>query len=148
MVLAAGEGVRVRRRLLLALVTVGASVAVLVGVAAPAQAETKSANWVEQVTASGYCYAEVDLRTNSANNVVAHGHFENFLAGWTCTAWLERSTDGGGHWSTVSGYHTLDSIPGLVEDGTGDYYDGVGYLARACFHLDFTGAANHCTYGA
>jgi hypothetical protein len=48
----------------------------------------------------------------------------------------------------VSGRHILDSIPALVTGGTGDYHDGPGHVARACFTLGFPGAATHCTYGA
>jgi hypothetical protein len=48
---------------------------------------------------------------------------------------------------TISGYHDLTSPSARDEAVTGEYYDGNLYLARACLHLDFPGAAHHCTDG-
>ncbi|WP_281286216.1 hypothetical protein [Actinoallomurus bryophytorum] len=41
----------------------------------------------------------------------------------------------------------MTSLTARDDVQTGEYYDGNLYLARARFHLDFPGAAHHCTYG-
>lgn len=136
-----------RKRLSGVLIAVVAVVAAVFGAQSPARAEDRGSNWVEQLTASGYCRAWIDTTLNSAGSVVAYAEFDDLDPGWTCEGWLERSTDGGKHWYIISGYHLLDSVPVVESDSTGTYYDGVGYLARACFQFTFSGAATHCTYG-
>ncbi|WP_143079084.1 hypothetical protein [Streptomyces monashensis] len=51
-------------------------------------------------------------------------------SGYGCEGWLQRSTDGGATWSTISG-KTFTTGPG-DQEFTGWYYDGPGYKARAC----------------
>jgi hypothetical protein len=122
--------------------------AVLAGTQTAAQAKTyggdSDVEWVRQDTASGYCNAWADERYSPDNYVRAH--VSNAHAGWSCTGWLERTTDWGLHWYRASGYHTVASQAGDINYAeTGDYWNGAGYLARACFKLNFSGAANHCT---
>jgi hypothetical protein len=52
-------------------------------------------------------------------------------SGWTvgCFGWLERSTNGGASWDVISGVH--DEANGQSVQ-TYNYWDGSGYLARAC----------------
>jgi hypothetical protein len=58
---------------------------------------------------------------------------------------MERSTDGGQTWSVVSSVHAMSSNGSV---STYAYYDGPGYLARACFQFtSWSGAAVHCSTG-
>lgn len=78
------------------------------------------------------CGGEVQLGVSNSNgHEYARGGFTLNLSsrGLTCKGWLQRSTDGGAHWSTISGVH---SGYGGVLAYTDYYYDGVGYLARVC----------------
>lgn len=122
--------------------------AILLGTPTVANAETRGGTStfqeVQQDTDYGFCRAEV---YRYGTNSYAYALFYNDHAGWDCTMWLERSTDGGATWYTVSGYHTVYDLSTEDLDSTYPYWDGPGYLARACFHLNFTGAAKHCTYG-
>jgi hypothetical protein len=104
--------------------------------------------WVEQDTSYGSCYADVAWSGLVSKNspAYAYGRFVNYEAGWTCTGWLERSTNGGSSWSAVSGSHALASLSDSDTSAvTDNYYDGPGYLARACFQFSFSGAAIHCS---
>ena len=137
-----------RRKLFGTLFAVVAAIAILIGVQTPAQAESRGCGsgtycYVEQDTSSGYCDAVVEFGKTS----YAYATFENYDAGWDCTGWLERSTDDGSNWYKISGYHTTYSTFVKTTDGTAQYWDGPGYLARACFHLNFSGATIHCTAG-
>jgi hypothetical protein len=123
----------------------GAQAAAPLQIAAPAESSFCGAGYcdVEQDTDTGYCDAIVQF----GNANYAYASFEDFNAGWDCTGWLERSTDGGNHWYLESGYHVVYSTFVETQDATGQYWDGGGYLARACFHLNFSGAATHCSRG-
>ena len=125
---------------------VAASVAGVLSAPTAAQAETKEDNWVQQDTEFGFCSAQVSLYTTNGKQY-ASGGFTNTWSGQDCYGWLERSTNGGNSWSLVSGVHLLTPPFKETYDNTGLYYDGPGYLARACFHFGFTGAAHHCTNG-
>lgn len=76
----------------------------------------------------------------------AKAEFYDYHTGYTMNGWLERSTDGGQSWYQVSGIHSLSSTHSTEqEQTTGQYYDGPGYLARACFQFtSWSGAAVHC----
>lgn len=50
--------------------------------------------------------------------------------GEICDGWLIRSSDGGATWTTVSGHHNVYTPGG--SDYTGWYWDGPGYLTKAC----------------
>jgi hypothetical protein len=140
-----------RKKLFRTLFTVVGAIAILLGTQTAAQAETRGNygadnSWVEQDTATGYCLAEVNT-VYSGGSLYAYGAFGDEQAGWSCTGWLERSTNSGVTWSEVSGDHIVYSKPGIYDHAqTGNYYDGLGYLARACFKLSFSGAATHCSY--
>jgi hypothetical protein len=118
-----------------------------------AQADPATSATVTQTTANGEATGTVvwtdqsesiDLDTKTSATY-AYAYFYAQYTTYTENAWLERSTDGGETWSTVSGVHTLDS-EGFVS--TDAYYDGPGYLARACFQFtSWSGAAVHCTAG-
>lgn len=51
--------------------------------------------------------------------------------GWDvgCFGWLERSTNGGASWDVISGIHDESNGQSVQ---TYNYWDGTGYLARAC----------------
>ncbi|WP_426507216.1 hypothetical protein ACPPVO_53795 [Dactylosporangium sp. McL0621] len=133
------------------LFTVVGAAAILLGAQTAAQAQTNGGSssagvaWVQQDTSTGYCQAEVKLDLGTTTYV--YGSFVNQHAGLSCIGWLDRSTDGGSYWYTISGYHTVGSYSTAQYDATGDYWDGIGYLARACFRLNFAGSATHCSYG-
>lgn len=136
-----------RRKLLRTMLAALGVGAIVLGTQTAAQAETRggTSTWqeVQQDTASGYCRAEVEFYGTTS---YAQALFYNYKAGWDCTMWLERSTNNGASWYLISGYHTLrDIAPDADLDSTYPYWDGPGYLARACFHLNFSGAAKHCT---
>lgn len=136
-----------RRKAFSALLTVIGASAILLGAQTAAQAEwrDKDAGYavVGQNTQSGSCEALVEPEYDAR---YSYGHFINENAGWSCTGWLERSTDSGHTWYRISGYHTVaDGGSVTNEDSTGQYWNSDGYYARACFHFNFSGAANHCT---
>jgi hypothetical protein len=136
-----------RRKVLRTLSVVAGVTAILVGTQTAAQAETRGGTStfqeVQQNTARGYCRAEVYLYSNN----YAQARYYNDHAGWDCTMWLERSTNNGATWSMQAGAGaTLKNLSGKADLAkTYEYWDGPGYLARACFHLNFAGAAKHCT---
>jgi hypothetical protein len=122
-----------------------ASAVLVIGGASVARAQTNQDypgdfNVVTQTTADGECNASV----NGVTGDFVEAIINNVNSGFTCMGWLERSTDGGGSWSTISGYHTvLNNGDSQVTDL---YYDGPGYEARACFEFtSWSGAATHCT---
>ena len=77
----------------------------------------------------------------------AEAEFYDYQTGYTLNGWLERSTDGGKTWTQVSGTHALSSTTTDSSSAPTDgYYDGPGYLARACFQFtSWSGAAVHCS---
>ena len=86
----------------------------------------------------------IDLSTKTSSTY-AYAYFYADYTSFYENAWLERSTDGGETWHTVSGVHAMDSYEFVSTDA---YYDGPGYLARACFQFtSWSGAAVHCTAG-
>lgn len=117
-----------------------------------AKADTTNSATVSQATAIGEATATVVWTNQTGNDVLtktsatyAYGYFFADYTGYTMNAWLERSTDGGQTWSTVSGVHAMSSHDWV---STYSYYDGPGYLARACFQFtSWSGAAVHCTAG-
>jgi len=126
--------------------------------------------YVQQNTAAGAGIADVSLQCESdgtwysagspvcdfgtkTTGTYAVGRFLD-TSGYTLNGWLERSTDGGQTWYTVSGVHSLTSASLSVAQWvqTDDYYDGTSgtwpgeYLARACFQFtSWSGAAVHCS---
>jgi hypothetical protein len=137
-----------RRKVLRTLAVVAGATAVLVAGQTAAQADvhggTSTWQWVQQDTAAGFCRAEV--RLNGSH--YAQGFYYNLTAGWNCTMTLERSTNNGKTWSVLGSPTTVYDLASGKADlvKTYEYWDGPGYLARACFHLNFAGAAKHCTY--
>ena len=126
--------------------------------AGTAQADTTDTNgrWadVNQTTASGWANAALQFVDASGDPInskttpaFAQATFSNVETGYTMNGWLERSTDGGKTWYQESGIHTLSTTLTSVADQTTDgYYDGSGYLARACFQFtSWSGAAVHCS---
>jgi hypothetical protein len=137
------------RKLSRILFAVAATVAITLGTQTAAQAaaigDEPNGSYVVQSTATGRCEAHIVL-SQIDGTLNAYGWFLNDYASWSCTGWLERSTDGGIHWYMVSGTHTVASDPNNIHvDNTAFYYDATTYFARACFHLNFSGAATHCT---
>ena len=134
-----------RNKLFAVVLAVVAATAVVFGPQTAAQAEESGFGWVQQDTDTGYCRAEAAY-IQEPNGTYAYATFFNNDAGWACTGWLERSTNGGQSWYLVSGYHTIASSASTLHlDQTDIYWDGPGYEARACFHLNFSGAAHHCS---
>jgi hypothetical protein len=134
------------RRLLKVALPAIVAVGTVLAVGTSAQAAdgvTNGGGWstVEWDTSNGYCsaMAQIDYST-----LMATGTFENASSGWSCTSWLERSSDEGASWSTVSGVHDVAQNTTVTTDA---YGDGTGLLVRACFHFDFSGAATHCSDG-
>lgn len=74
------------------------------------------------------CNADMTFKWDGNGNDYARANF--YLAGNTCMAWLERSTNYGETWSVISGIHYSLAPP--YHGSTGYYWDGDGYLARAC----------------
>jgi hypothetical protein len=134
---------RVRKRLFGALCAVLSVIPLTLSMQNAAHAETSDCTatrcWVAQDTATGFCQASAVLGTGD----YVYGVTTNQYSGLTCVGWLERSTDGGHHWSVISGYHVVD----YNAESTGQYWDGPGYLARGCFDFTFIGAAVHCSRG-
>lgn len=147
-------------RIFKAALTAGSAASILLGVGTAAHADTVYTSGgdssVEQDTANGYGAAtatfvnsagdEIDTKTSGT---YIKGQFWDILSGYTMNGWLERSTNGGATWSTLSGVHSLVPSGGSSDDyyaATDNYYDGPGYLARACFQFtSWSGAAVHCT---
>jgi hypothetical protein len=106
---------------------------------------------VSQTTAVGVATGTVYWTTQSesidlsikTSSTYAYATFYADYTGFTMDAWIERSTDGGQSWSTVSSVHAMGSDDFV---STYAYYDGPGYLARACFKFtSWSGAADHCS---
>lgn len=137
-----------RRNVLRTLSVVAGAAAILVGGQTAAQADehggTSTNQWVQQDTAAGFCRAVVTL--NSSN--YAQAFYYNLTAGWNCTMTFERSTNYGKTWSALGSATTMYDFSSGEADlaKTYEYWDGPGYLARACFHINFAGSARHCTY--
>lgn len=137
-----------KRKPLRTLVTATGVAALVLGAQTVAQAETHGGDgdtqWVQQNTSSGWCRATLEV-WKTDNGLMAKGVFANDHANYDCTGWLERSSDLGLTWKRISGLHDVLSKPtGEQISSTGNYSDQ-GYYARVCFHLDFSGAATHCS---
>lgn len=139
-----------------AAMTVVAAGALLLGVGTGAQADTvvQGTNYsqVTQTTTAGVASAEAYWSDTSGNPVYSKtsttyvtGYIADTDSGYTLNGWLERSTDGGKTWFTVSSVHSLSGNSSVTTYG---YYDGPGYLGRACFQFtSWSGAAVHCNDG-
>ena len=145
------------RRHIRAAVAAAALGTVLVS-AGSAQADTVQNNGSNaltvQNTADGFGEAYVWWVDGSGNPTgskatpaSAKAEFYDYRTGYTLNGWLERSTDGGKDWQQISGTHALSSTTSSQQEQTTDpYYDGPGYLARACFQFtSWSGAAVHCS---
>jgi hypothetical protein len=62
-----------------------------------------------------------------------------------CEGWLERSTDGGHNWNMLGDLHFTTGRG--TSDATGWYYDGPGYMARACARDTWKANPDTCTAG-
>lgn len=126
--------------------------------AGSAQADTVDTNgrWAEvtQTTTSGWAEAALQFVDSSGNPInskttpaYAEATFFDVETGYTLNGWLERSTNGGSTWTQESGIHALSSTLSSTDESTTDpYYDGPGYLERACFQFtSWSGAAVHCS---
>jgi len=123
------------------------------GTSAEAEATTAGTATVSQATAVGVANATVQWTTQTesidlsskTSTTYAYAWFYMDYTGYNENAWMERSTNGGQTWTTVSGVHAMGSNDFVSTDA---YYDGPGYLARACFQFtSWSGAAVHCTAG-
>jgi hypothetical protein len=85
------------------------------------------------------CSGEVQAGTSNSNGeVYARGWFtlNTSTRGLTCKGWLQRSTNGGSSWTTVSDIH--EGFGGAVV-GTDYYYDQGTDRVRVCVgDLDFS----------
>ncbi len=146
------------RKLLKPLAAAAAAISVTFAAASTAHADTVvNGGWysdVTQTTTSGYGEAQVAWVDSTGNYYVGdkntpafvEGVFEDVDTSFTLNAWVERSTDGGATWSYLSGIHALSSSSSPQNIWTYPYYDGPGYLARACFQFtSWSGAAVHCS---
>ncbi|MBF9069071.1 hypothetical protein [Streptacidiphilus fuscans] len=121
------------------------------GVSTDALADTtnQGTGWanVDQPTAAGDGFAAVYWTTSTKTAPAsAFAVIDNAHSGYNLNGWLERSTDGGRTWYTVSGVDSVNYPNADVTIQTYNYYDGPGYLARACFQFtSWSGAAVHCT---
>jgi hypothetical protein len=97
------------------------------GATATARPATVYYDVVSPVSVLG-CRGELDANDNAgATRWYARAFFSD--DGDTCDVWLERSTNGGKSWYTISAVHQIN--PGQ-QVTTYWYWDGAGYLARAC----------------
>jgi len=147
------------RRAAMVAVTLVATVGAALGVGTAAQAQTTydSGNYayVEQETANGLGEAQVYWTDQTGHYVLtsksgayAYANILNDESGYSLDGWLERSTDGGASWYRISGVHALNDGSAYKNAPTDAYYDGPGYLARACFQFtSWSGAAVHCSPG-
>jgi hypothetical protein len=149
------------RRAVKLAITAACAIGVALGgssISAKADTTINSGNqaWVTQDTAAGAGIASVTWSDPGANTILsskntpayAYANIDNDFSGYSMAGWLERSTNGGATWSVVSGVHYLNSGNTYTEALTDAYYDGPGYLARACFQFtSWSGAAVHCSPG-
>jgi hypothetical protein len=130
--------------------TLGAAFVALLAGGSAAQAETTwtGVNYagVAQTTDLGTGWAQVDWNAGSKTTpAYAYAYIDNGHTGFALKGWLERDHDGEG-WQRISDYHYLDDTGSDTHAETDQYYDGPGYLARACFQFtSWAGAATHCT---
>lgn len=69
----------------------------------------------------------------------------NDTSGFTLEGWLERDHNGEG-FKRISDKHALNNTTGNADIPTDAYYDGPGYMTRACFQFtSWAGAAIHCS---
>ncbi|WP_427925115.1 hypothetical protein [Streptomyces sp. cg40] len=133
-----------------AALVLAAAFGAMVGSGSAASADTTwiGANYagVSVNTAKGVGWAQVDWTTGSKTApAYAHAWIQNGSTGYSLDGWLERSHNGGA-FVRVSGIHALNDGSTDTSVQTYDYYDGPGYLARACFQFtSWSGAAVHCT---
>lgn len=92
--------------------------------------------------------AETEGPTTKTSSTYAMATIINDYSGFALNGWLERSTNGGNTWSNVSSVHAFNNGSVYSAVNTYAYYDGPGYLARACFQFtSWSGAAVHCSPG-
>jgi hypothetical protein len=106
------------------------------GVSTTASLAAVHYNVVNPISRMG-CRGELDANDNAgATKWYVRGFFSN--TGPSCYVWLERSTNGGKSWHTISAEHYID--PGQRVT-TYWYWDGAGYLARVCIDPTFPTAS-------
>jgi hypothetical protein len=148
------------RRAGMVAVALAAAIGTAMAVGPAANAETTdNQGWyasVQQATATGYGDASVSWYDRTTSSIpdsksapaYAYADIDNDHSGYSLDGWLERSTDGGASWYRISGIHTLNDGSADDDSQTDSYYDGPGYLARACFQFtSWSGAAVHCSPG-
>lgn len=127
-----------------------AALGALIGSGGAASADTTwtGVNYagVDQDTALGSGWAQVDWNAGSKTApAYAYAFIDNGHSGYSLNGWLERSHNGGA-FERVSGIHALNDGSADASVLTDAYYDGPGYMARACFQFtSWSGAAVHCT---
>lgn len=134
---------RITKRIATVTVTIGAAVGLMLGSAAPALADTQQAYVAGSLTGDGTGACEVFLLSAQVSAggpayvsaVVANSGTK------TCTGWIERSTNKGKTWTTVSPRVAVPHSTPPAYAKTADYYDGPGDLARACYQYG-TGKAS------
>jgi hypothetical protein len=129
---------------------IAAAAGVLAGGGTAAQADTTYNGgdyaFVKQTTDAGAGRAVVYWTKESKDApTYAQAYIYNDASGFALDGWLERSHDGG-DFVRISDKHSLDDGSTGSVAGTDAYYDGPGYMTRACFQFtSWAGAAVHCS---
>jgi len=122
-----------------------AAVAILAATQAAAGASSAAlgpTSTVTQNTSDGYCSAGISFYYNSY--LVADGWLRN-TSQYSCTAWMETSSDGGRTFTQSSPNFTLSAHSGTTWHGFFSVYDQAPLVSRTCFKFPWAGAAHHCT---
>ncbi|WP_327289306.1 hypothetical protein [Streptomyces sp. NBC_01198] len=118
-----------------ALATCAAALGLATGVTNSAQAQAGYTDGYVQLTTEVVfvnCGGAVQFGTSDSNgSLYARGVFTLNLSSRAreCQGWLQRSTNKGASWTTISGIH--HSANGEVQY-TDYYWDSTGYMARVC----------------
>jgi hypothetical protein len=141
---------RIQRRAVAIAVTgagVAATVLLSAGVAAAWSPMYTAWTGASQCMASLYVEPGTSVGQASSHDYAQANAYQSSGDGASsdCVGWLERSTDGGSTWSPISGNHWT-SGPGTSSSFTSWYYDGPGYMSRACVE-DETTFVHACTTG-
>lgn len=134
---------RITKRIAAVALTMTAAAGLVLGEAVPALADTQQVYALRSVaiSSSGACEVLLLSAQVPASGPAYVSAIVADTGAQTCTGWIERSTNKGKTWTTVSKRVAVPHSTPQAFAKTGDYYDGPGDLARPCYQYG-TGKAS------
>lgn len=126
----------------------------MVGVWMGSGAAFASADYSDALVYTSYGYCEASISLQGPNqNYIASTFWNDNTSTFTCHFWIQRGQKDSSNSYLMTNLYAHNIVLGPTAGGvnawgTGQYWDGPGYRAQACFYMtDNSGwtGATHCT---